>query len=72
MGYSPWGHRESDSTERLSTAHPEKELAVSPWAATPAISDPPWAHSPCKKWPTGSASWQCPVSSTREILTELA
>ena len=21
MGYSPWGHKESDTTERLSTAH---------------------------------------------------
>ena len=21
LGYSPWGHRESDTTERLNTAH---------------------------------------------------
>ena len=35
VGYSPWGHKESDTTERLSTAHMNtaiwEELGLFPW-----------------------------------------
>ena len=35
VGYSPWGHKESDTTERLSTAHMHtpvwEELGLFPW-----------------------------------------
>ena len=28
MGYSPWGHKESDTTERLSIAHTTEDVRV--------------------------------------------
>ena len=35
VGYSPWGHKESDTTEQLSTAHMNtpiwEELGLFPW-----------------------------------------
>ena len=31
MGYSPWGHKESDTTERLHDNHLLKQLNVNNW-----------------------------------------
>ena len=41
-GYSPWGHKESDTTEQLSTAQNRivSRVASSPYNCPPTVSEP--------------------------------
>ena len=46
VGYSPWGHKESDTTERLSTAqHPHLHMFFSPLSIWKFMWIDMWQHS---------------------------
>ena len=45
MGYSPWGHKESDTTEKLSTAHVFIKI-IFHWEANREIN----THGNIKQW----------------------
>ena len=37
MGYSPWGHKELDTTEQLSTAHSTVQILAGTWEPPEAL-----------------------------------
>ena len=37
-GYRPWGHKESDTTEQLSTEHPVSDHSTQTWCSGPSRS----------------------------------
>ena len=50
-GYSPWGHRESDTTEQLSTAHPSQDITFGGDGRDPMLSGRKISSFNLPAWP---------------------
>ena len=42
-GYSPWGHKESDTTEQLTHTHTKYNVIFFPWGAVTSLEHEPYS-----------------------------